>query len=128
MSDLTERLALIVDAKTDGAVSGIRKLSLEEQAAAERTDVLKAKIADLETRMNRSATGGTATQQRSLAKMNDEYKALNANLASTATRAGRVEGALSKVGLSGLLPSTTLGAASKALPGLAAGALAFGGF
>lgn len=126
MNTITERLALIIDARTEGAVSNIRKLSLEEQAAAERAELLQAKITDLNTKMARS--GGTATQQRQLSKLNGEYKALNSTLASTAGRAGRVEGALSKAGLAGLVPSSTLGAVGRAAPGLLAGAAAFGGF
>ena len=43
LTELSDRLALIVDARTDGAVTNIRRLSAEEKAAADRADVLKAK-------------------------------------------------------------------------------------
>ena len=35
LTELSDRLALIIDAKTDGAVSSIRRLSTEEKAAAD---------------------------------------------------------------------------------------------
>src|SRR5438270_7501121 len=104
LTELSDRLALIVDAKTDGAVSNIRRLSAEEKAAADRADVLKAKLADLEARSAKQAarpSGVSASTTQQLTRTRAELAGLESTLATVPAGAGVAEKALAKLGLQG---------------------------
>jgi hypothetical protein len=128
INELGERLALIIDARTDGAVSNIRRLSVEEKAAADRADLLKAKLADLEARAAKQSTrpgGVSAVTARQLNQTKSELAGLESTLATVPAGAGTAERALAKLGLQGTVTGAAL---SKGLAGGAAGLAVFGGF
>jgi hypothetical protein len=128
LTELSDRLALIIDAKTDGAVTNIRRLSTEEKAAADRADVLKAKLADIEARAAKQATrpsGVSASTAQQLSRTRSELAGLESSLATVPAGAGTAEKALAKLGLQG----TVTGAALTSGLSAAAGGLAvFGAF
>jgi hypothetical protein len=123
LTELGERLALIIDARTDGAVSNIQRLSAEEKAAADRAEVLKAKLADLEARAARSpGSKSTATQ---LSRTRSELAGLESTLATVPPGAGTAEKALAKLGLQGTVTGAALASGAAAA---GAGLAVFGGF
>src|SRR5690242_4394138 len=106
LTELGERLALIIDAKTDGAVSNIQRLAASEKAAAEQADVLRAKITDLEARAAKSPLTASAGLQLSRAK--SDLAGLESTLAGTTQASGITEKALSKLGLAGTVSASAL--------------------
>lgn len=124
LNELGERLALIIDAKTDGAVSSIRRLSAEEKAAGEQADVLRAKIADLEGRAAKAPLSKTAGLQ--LTRARSELSGIESTLATGVTPgATKAEQALSKLGLAGTVSGEAI---VGGLTTAGAAAVAFGGF
>jgi hypothetical protein len=123
LTELGERLALIIDARTDGAVSNIQRLSAEEKAAADRAEVLKAKLADLEARAARSpGSKSTAVQ---LSRTRSELAGLESTLATVPSGASAAEKGLAKLGLQGTITGSAL---VKGFGAAATAGLAFGGF